>query len=226
MDVFYAPPSDGRHCTILETAPANTKAKRLRTTTMRRPGGTLALWVPLWWAGSDRITFVGAQTTGPFVQTVIPCPSDANLTGYVNITDMNYDMMVELEQIRSGRAAQPPYVFLLCPATVFDATPQPLQPRLSGAVFTCGLEGDPAAQCRFTGGADQIRIEAPENVPSEYRLETISFMGLTFTGFNNSAITGTAAAPTTVRLDQCNFEVSSNQCRDHERMSILSVPVY
>jgi hypothetical protein len=185
--------------------------------------GTLALVAPFWCLlalSKWQIATVWAQTTGAFVQTVAPCPSDANITGYVNIADMNDDMVVELDQIRNGRAPQPPYVFLLCPETQFDATTQPLQPILNGAVFMCGMEGDPALNCRFMGGADQVVVDDPENVPQRYMLESISFMGLTFTGFNNSAISGTATAPTTISLYQCNFDVSAtdgwntrNTCR-------------
>ena len=175
---------------------------------MPRQGFAFVLWLTIALTRSN--IAVSAQGTRPnFVQSIVPCPNSpgGNVSGYVTIEDMNKDMRQELDIIRMGNGDLAPYIFVLCPDTLFNVTTEPLLPLLSGAVFTCGLEGDPALNCLFVGGADQIVIENPADDVPNYNLESISFMGITFTSFTNAAITGTATVPTTVGLYNCNFDV-------------------
>jgi hypothetical protein len=141
-----------------------------------------------------------------FVQTITPCPSGNNISGYVTIEAMNNDMINELDNIRSGRPAQEPYIFVLCPDTVFNASVDALKPVLNGVVFTCGIMGDPALRCDVVGGANQVIIDNPVNI-TNYSLQTISFLGITFLGFTNSAISGAAGSATTIDLYRSNFDV-------------------
>jgi hypothetical protein len=141
-----------------------------------------------------------------FIQTVVSCGGNTttmNITGYVTIEQINLDMKVEFEQIRSGRPSQEPYIFVLCPNTVFDLSIVPLQPILSGSVFTCGIMGNVALNCEFRGGSDQIVLDA-SNL-TNYNVLSVNFIGITHTGFANSVLSGTANAVTTVDITRSAF---------------------
>lgn len=144
--------------------------------------------------------------TNTFQQSTVGCPSGGGVTGYTTIQAMNNDMTTELNKIKAGKSPQPPYVFVVCPSTNVDASAVTLMPTLSGAVFTCGIEGNLSSNCFFVGGANQVLIDNPVNI-SNYKLSMVNFMGITFTGFTNAAITGNAGSNTTVTLSHVNFEV-------------------
>jgi hypothetical protein len=142
-----------------------------------------------------------------FEQSIVACPSGGGVNGYTTIEAMNKDMETELKKIRAGKSPQSPYVFVLCPGTNFNASAVALTPLLSGAVFTCGIMGNPSSNCDFVGGANQVLINEPVNV-TNYKLQMVSFKGITFTGFTNAAIMGNAGSNTSVALSRSNFEVS------------------
>lgn len=149
-----------------------------------------------------------AATIDVFVQSgVVSCPG-GNLTGYITIEAMNKDMEEELDNIRGGSPPREPYFFLLCPRTTFDLTSVALTPLLSGSVFSCGTMGDPTLGCKFDGGNNQVLIENPVNV-TDYKLQLISFVGVTFTGFTNAAFSGNAGSATTLDIYNSSFAVSA-----------------
>lgn len=149
------------------------------------------------------VTPLLAQGVGTSVE---PCPNAAGVTGYSTLEAINVDMMAELEKIRAGGIPVEPYMFELCPNTVFDTTLLPLTPLLSGSVFSCGSAAAPGSACNFMGGATQILIEDPVDVTG-YDLEMVSFVGITFLGFTGSAISGGAGANTTVDVANSIFSV-------------------
>jgi hypothetical protein len=146
-------------------------------------------------------------TAGVFSMSTVACPGDSTIRGYTTIAAMNRDMRTELNAIRGGASSREPYIFVLCPNTMFDASDETLRPLLSGSVFTCGTTGNPNLNCDISGGSNQVVIDNPVNVTG-YRLSMVSFVGVTFTGFENSAISGNASDTTTVDLTKSNFEVS------------------
>ncbi len=144
------------------------------------------------------------STDDIFVQSTVACPA-GNISGYTTIEAMNSDMEIELNKLRGGTPPREPYMFLLCPETTFDASNVSLTPLLPGAVFICGTMGDPVSGCDFAGGSNQVLVEDPVNI-TDFELGMISFIGVTFTGFENSAISGNGSN-TTVALIRSNFEV-------------------
>lgn len=147
------------------------------------------------------------NTTNEFSQSTVDCPSNIDIRGYTAIKAMNTDMADELDKIRDGQKSREPYIFVLCPETTFDMSKGSLKPILSGSVFTCGTMGDPTLQCNFGGGSNQVVVDDPVNA-TNYKLRMISFVGVTFSGFDRSAISGNASNVTTVDLTKSNFEVS------------------
>jgi hypothetical protein len=154
------------------------------------------------------VTLVSSQTAGFGVSTV-DCPSGGGTRGYDNIVSINNDIAAELSKIQAGAPSQEPYIFVLCPSTTFNIDDKPLLPQLSGSVFTCGTSGAVDNNCTFVGGSDQIVVSRPTN--AGYELKMLSFVGLTFSNFTNSAITGDVGASTTISVFRSNFEVRSEQ---------------
>lgn len=147
-----------------------------------------------------------AQDAG-FEQSVVECPGGDGTMGYIDISSINSDMKAELDRILAGAPSREPYIFSLCPSATFDASDEPLMPILSGSVFYCGT-GDPgSARCDFIGGETQVLIDGLSDSPN-HELQTVSFVGVTFKGFSEAAISGSAGSNTTVDLVYSSFEVS------------------
>jgi len=126
--------------------------------------------------------------------------------GYIDIPSINRDMKAELDKILAGAPPEEPYIFSLCPSATFDATAEPLMPVLSGSVVYCG-SGDPGSdRCDFIGGEIQVLVDALTD-SSSYELQTVSLVGVTFKGFSEAAISGSAGSNTTVGLAHTRFEV-------------------
>lgn len=148
-----------------------------------------------------------AQTQG-IGQSVVACLNATDFVGYESLEALNTDMSAESQKIKDGEPPQPPYVFELCPNTNFDVTAGPLIPLLSGSVFMCGSGTSPGENCEFVGGTTQVLIEEPIDTP-DYQLSLVSFAGISFSGFDESAISGGAGFNTTVDFTNVLFTVSS-----------------
>ena len=136
-------------------------------------------------------------------QSAAPCPGDSSLIGYTTIEAINADQQVELNAIRSGRPPNPPYEFILCPGTNFDASGGPLLPVLSDSTFICGSDGDFQDNCFFVGGVEQVRFE-DSTVPN-YPLQSVALEGITFSEFSGRAISAFASAITTATVSSTRF---------------------
>ena len=182
----------------------------------QRQSFTVTCWIVvtviLQQLSTTKLAYVYAQSSN-FIQTLVPCGGNdtlsRNFSGYVTIEAMNLDMQVELDQIRSGRPPQEPYVFPLCPDIVFDLSIEPLRPLLSGSIFTCGLTGNISLGCEFRGGTDQIIIgDSSIDTNSEaYVVQSVNFIGITHTGFTNSVLSGgSASSLTTIDITRASFQ--------------------
>lgn len=163
------------------------------------------------------INQIDAQGVGTSVE---PCPNAEGVTGYNTLDALNIDMVAELDKILAGDAPAEPYMFELCPNTVFDMSLAPLTPLLSGSVFSCGSAAAPGSGCNFTGGVTQILIEDPVNATG-YDLEMVSFVGISFLGFTGSAISGGAGPNTTVGVLNSIFAV---RCRRKKWRYVIVLP--
>lgn len=115
-----------------------------------------------------------------------PCPSNPVLTGYTSITALNNDIQTEIDRITQGGTPEEEYVYTLCPRHVFEVIgDEPLLPQLSGSVFQCGVSGLSTDNCVIRGGAEQVRVE--DSTIATYPLQDVSFRGLTFESFTNTA---------------------------------------
>jgi hypothetical protein len=134
--------------------------------------------------------FASAQTS--------PCGDGS--TGYDAIQRLNGDINSEVSRIAGGGKPELLYVYRLCPdTTIVLEYDQSLTPKLDGSIFQCG-DGSPGMRCELSGGRDLIQIDRNSELPDEYRMKDVRFIGLTFSGFTNSMISGSASMSTTVTL--------------------------
>jgi hypothetical protein len=123
----------------------------------------------------------------------VPCPSDNAIEGYVDIADLNLDMIDELSRIVAG-GADPPgdYMMLLCPGELFDATSSAILPLLDNLMICCGscdLESpDP---CVVQGGDEQVRFEDVDGITVNF----VTIMGVTFEAFTGTSVNLLGSAP-------------------------------
>jgi hypothetical protein len=121
-------------------------------------------------------------------------------TGYDSIDHLNNDINSEVSRIAGGGKPESVYVYSLCPDTtiVLDYD-QSLIPKLDGSVFQCG-DGSSSRKCELSGGRDQVLINRNSELSDEYSMNEVRFVGITFTGFTNSLISGSASMSTTVTV--------------------------
>lgn len=129
---------------------------------------------------------VGAQFTN-FEPSSVSCPADTSISGYTSVTSINQDIERELDRIEGGGDPQESYLVTLCPETTFDTSSSgPLLPTLDKTTISCGPDGDAGNNCVFSGGPTNILIADP--TIDGYTINTLSFVGLTFTGFTGWSI--------------------------------------
>lgn len=138
-------------------------------------------------------------------QRTVPCPTGEQ--GYVSITAMNEDMQDELARIVAGGAAIPSYDFVLCPDTTFDGTVT-LLPVLSQTRFICGAGGT-SKTCIIAGGTQQVLIA--ESTVSTVPVTSVSFVDITFSGFNGTSISAFASNVTSAAFSGCTWTVSARK---------------
>jgi len=152
------------------------------------------------------LSIIGSHAQNPEVNTrTIDCAdSSPPLVGYDRIQDIRNDQLEEYERIENGQVPpRPPYVFRLCPNTVFSMD-EPLEILLSGMTVTCGPNLRSSDSCVFQGGFEQVIINEP--TIDGYTFEMASFVGVTFDGFSGSSISAFAAAPATFSCQDCVWQ--------------------
>lgn len=147
---------------------------------------------------------VTSQNPEVNVRTIECSDSDPPLVGYDRIQDIVNDQQEEFERIESGNRPRSPYIFRLCPNTVFDMATETLPVLLDGIVFTCGPNLSSADSCVFTGAARQVIIE--DSTIPDYQVLTASFIGVTFQRFSQAAVGAFASAATTAQFIDCIFQ--------------------
>jgi hypothetical protein len=149
-----------------------------------------------------------AQGVAPY-SSAIPCPTDATVNGYTTIGTLNADMAAERDRIAGGGAPQTaPYTFTLCPQTSYDAAAEPIKPVLDNMSILCGTSGATADSCVITGGTNQVQID--DSTVDTYPINSVSLVGLTYTGFTETAVSGGASDSTQVTLLNNAFKVSQS----------------
>lgn len=141
------------------------------------------------------------RATAQVNSRAIECPSDPTVTGYTSIADINADQFDELSKITAGSSvASPPYSFVLCPNTNFDASSQTLNIVLSGTVISCGndMAASSSLGCSIQGGASQVYL-ADSTTPN-YNLAMVTIIGVTFEMFNGTSIDVMATETLTLTL--------------------------
>lgn len=147
----------------------------------------------------------GLVRSAEFNQSVEECPTNRGIIGYTSLEKINADIEAESKFITNGGSPRRPYLFLLCPNSRYDASIITLNPSLGGSIFMCGENGYVADSCEIYGGSNQVIIN--ESSISNYVIDQIDFIGITFAGFSLSAISGNAGSNTTVELRDARFQV-------------------
>jgi hypothetical protein len=139
-----------------------------------------------------------------FEPSTAPCESNPTITGYSTIATINTDMDQELLRISEGGTPQELYFVTLCPQTTLDTSGGPLLPRLNQATFSCGETGNVNEECVLSGGAENIRIQDPDI--EGYSVNTMNFIGLTFTAFTGRSVELAASSPTVAIFMNCLWQ--------------------
>jgi len=155
---------------------------------------------------------IGQTASQDVNQRAVPCneAEPDGPEGYRTISDVMADQRDEQLRIQDGGQPVPPYVFNFCAGVEFvefETANITLTPLLDGATFICGEAAAPSDVCVFNGGNNQVLIE-DSTVPG-YDIESVNFIGITFSGFNGAAVAGGASDTTTVNLLDATFAVSS-----------------
>lgn len=126
--------------------------------------------------------------------------------GYDNVDNLNRDIDSEATRIADGGTPQAAYMYIICPGTTIIMDGKSLKPKLEGSVFQCG-NGTRPGSCRFHGGVDQVVVE--KSAIPDYIISDVRFSAITFTGFSNSVLSGSAASTITVTFERCSIQVRS-----------------
>jgi hypothetical protein len=132
-----------------------------------------------------------------------PCPAD-DIVGYSTINALNSDMEDELSRIVDDGGAIPTddYIMTLCPGSI-SAQSGALRPILDRVVFMC-TDG---TECAIDGST-QRQVLIQDSAEAGYTITSITFMGVTFSGFNGGVSSSVqATAPTVVRYVNSDWRV-------------------
>jgi hypothetical protein len=122
-------------------------------------------------------------------------------TGYDSIDDLSASIESEVARIVNGGRPEAVYVYQFCPGSIMHLRPgQSVRPKLDGSIFQCG-DGSKKYQCTISGGSDQIVIDRIEELEDIFPVTDVRFIGLTFTDFTNSLISGNASASSTITIE-------------------------
>lgn len=142
-----------------------------------------------------------AQTDSAFTRAE-PCAADDGIIGYSTIEALNLDMEDELSRIDGGGAVPTTdYIMTLCPGSI-SVESDPLRPILDRVVFMC-TDG---TECAIDGSTQQVLIQ--DSAATGYTITSITFMGVTFSGFNEGVSSSVEATePTVVSYVNSNWQV-------------------
>lgn len=173
--------------------------------TSRSGRGSLLLQLTFLFLLSSRIKCNDSLT---FEQTVNECPSSTNTVGYTSLDAINLDMENEFVYLKNGGESRAPYVFVLCPNTTYDASATSLLPMLSDSVIICGYNGNVRDDCILSGGEIQVVVnDHSTDITTKKAINDIRFIGITFSNFTNSALSGNASFETSVKIIGARFQV-------------------
>jgi hypothetical protein len=173
---------------------------------MRKRGNRVSFhsWLLGWVAFSIRVRPLSAQDSE--YNTRADICSDGVTLGYDTLEELNLDIQDERSRIEGGGEPYNPYLFTLCPQTVFDAEGNTIVPSLNNILIGCGAPPVSTNQCVLLNGDVQVAVE--DFLDTEIPVETVRLSGMTFSSFTGSAIAGGASFGTRVELFDTIFEVS------------------
>jgi hypothetical protein len=154
-----------------------------------------------------------------FVTLVPLVLSQTNFVGscFTTISDLNNEMIAEKDRIINGGIPESTYTYVLCSNTFFDTSNITLQPLLDNTIFTCGGYSNSTTNskrynnCVLIGGKEQVIIQ-DSTIPG-YAINLLSFIGITFTGFQTSdihqgtSIVASASSSTTAKFIDVAWQV-------------------
>ena len=146
---------------------------------------------------------VSGQNPEVNVRTIECADTDPPFVGYDRMQDVINDQFEEFQRIENGQEPRPPYVFRLCPNTMFDMS-MPLPVLLSDSMFVCGPNLTSMDNCVFAGGFEQVKFE--RMALEGYVMEHASFVGITFDAFTGSSVNAYGLAGSTASFMDCTWQ--------------------
>lgn len=114
-------------------------------------------------------------------QCNIGCPNSPDVeNGFATIADLRCEMQKDLQRAKSGLKTSGPFVYRLCPDTVYDLSNSRIEPTLNDTHILCGASASSADKCIVSGGKFQsiIFAQIPEGNPLP--LDYMRYQGITF----------------------------------------------
>jgi hypothetical protein len=142
-----------------------------------------------------------------------PCPGNPASAGYLSVQDIMQDVEDEKIRIEKGGNQLPRYDYAICPNTTltFKGIDKPIELAFDEIFITCGVFGFDSG-CEFNGGDIQFLVKEYFLVSesSARNNVSVSFQGITFTGFSKTAIAIIGAEDlVSAAIENCVFMVRS-----------------
>lgn len=143
-----------------------------------------------------------------------PCPTNSSVIGYTNTTELNFDILVDMQWVLDGNEPPELFHYVLCPDTTFKiaahigegedtAGNSPIIPGLSNSVFSCGDDGNSENNCELTGG--DFHFYFPDFVIAD----EVYLMGLTFSDVDGASVYGDAHPASHIVFIDCHWKLNT-----------------
>jgi hypothetical protein len=146
-------------------------------------------------------------------QRIHPCPGNPSSAGYLTVQDILLDIEDENTRIERDGDQLPRYDYAICPNTTltFHGIDKPIELAFEETYITCGVFGFDTG-CEFHGGDLQFLVtehSLPET--NSRRNVSVTFQGITFTGFSKTAIAIIGTKDSVgATMENCSFLVSDS----------------
>ena len=160
------------------------------------------------------LTFFARQLIADDVECEfrVGCPNNSSVQGFATLEDLNCFMLLEaVSVIYATPIREPPYLYLLCPNTVYHVTQyNTINPILTDSWISCGNDGSPDNHCTLVGGpAHVVFTDNPDDIHHDFLYA--AFFGITFRGDNSMySVFATAKEGVVAEFFECQWQQTNN----------------